>query len=273
MPELPEVETIKRDLKKTILGKRIEEVVIFDKRVIKDLSARRFIQQAKGCTFKDVWRRGKAIVIVLDQQRYLVVQVKMTGQLIYQPKWNQESRLKETKVVFRLSNGYHLLYNDQRLFGWLYLVGDLNKIPCLTTIGPEPLNGEFTTEWLYNALKKRRTPIKTLLMNQVFLAGIGNIYASEILFRARIHPQKVSQKLNKKEIDALHLSIKNILEEAIRCRGTSIRNYRDVEGKKGKFINRIKVYGREKESCYVCKEPIHRIVQGGRSTFFCKHCQ
>lgn len=273
MPELPEVETIKRDLAKTILGKRIEETVIFDKRVIKDLSNRNFIQQIKGCEFKDIWRRGKAIVIAFDQQKYLVVQVKMTGQLIYQPQWNQESRLKETKVAFRLSNGHYLLYNDQRLFGWLYLVGDLKTVPYLTTIGPEPLKDEFTTQWLYNALKKRKTPIKTLLMNQNFLAGIGNIYASEILFRAGIHPQKVSLKLNKKEIDALHLSIKDILEEAIRYRGTSIRNYRDVEGKKGKFMNRIRVYGREKESCYVCKEPIHRIVQCGRSTFFCKHCQ
>ncbi|MBZ0166832.1 MAG: formamidopyrimidine-DNA glycosylase, partial [Candidatus Omnitrophica bacterium] len=181
--------------------------------------------------------------------------------------------LKETKVIFRLSNGAFLNYNDQRLFGWLYLVDSLDDIPYLKTIGPEPLGKNFSVEWLSRELKKRTSPIKPLLMNQQFIAGIGNIYASEILYSAGVNPKKKARRLTRKQIEAVHRHTVSILEESIRLRGTSMRNYRDSAGQKGKFMDRIRVYGKKDQQCPVCAAPIMRIVQAQRSTFYCKQCQ
>ena len=273
MPELPEVETIKRDLEQKIIGLMIEKVWIFDDRVIKNLGTEEFVEKIVGCRIQDVLRRSKAIILSLSNKAYLVIQPKMTGHLIYGDKLRKTPSHKETKVAFRLSNGRYLNYQDLRLFGWLIYTDDLDKLKYIRTAGPEPLSDDFSIEWLRENLKKRKVAIKTLLMNQKFLAGIGNIYASEILFAAGIIPKKSSKKLTLKEIQSLHWSTKEVLNEAIRWRGTSIRNYRDIQGKKGQFINRIKVYGRENQACYVCRKPIQRIVQSGRSTFFCKKCQ
>ena len=185
----------------------------------------------------------------------------------------EKSEVKETKIIFRLSNGQYLNYNDQRLFGWFFLVKDLDQVPYLNTIGPEPLEGDFSPEWLKESLKKRTSPIKPLLMNQHFVAGIGNIYASEILFKAHIHPKKRANRLTKKQIDLLHQCTIDVLNESIEARGTSMRNYRDSKGEKGSFMNRIKVYGKTNEPCPACKSKIKRIVQAQRSTFYCSQCQ
>ncbi|MCA9399864.1 MAG: DNA-formamidopyrimidine glycosylase, partial [Candidatus Omnitrophica bacterium] len=135
------------------------------------------------------------------------------------------------------------------------------------------VNDIFKVEWLTDELKKRTAPIKPLLMNQNFLAGIGNIYASEILYRSKIHPQKSSKTLSMDEVRRLHKITTKVLKEAIALRGTSMRNYRDSDGKKGNYMNRIKVYGREGRECFACRTPVKRIVQTGRSTFFCEKCQ
>ncbi len=273
MPELPEVETIKRDLEKKILGLTIEKIFVYDGRVIPHKSDKSFITGLEGKTIAQIVRRAKALIIHFVQGDYLVVHLKMTGQLIYGNNLKKNENLKETKVVFRLSNGQHLNYNDQRLFGRLMWVKNLDEVSYLTLVGPEPLNGTFTTSWLTQHLKPRAVPIKVLLMDQHFVAGIGNIYASEILFDARIHPEKLAKRLTGKEVVCLHSSTQNVLKEAIKCRGTSMRNYRDASGEKGEFKNRIKVYGRENELCGVCQQSIKKIVQAGRSTFFCKECQ
>ena len=272
MPELPEVETIKRDLEKKILNQNIVRVFIHDGRVIRNSSHRSFIKNLTGKTFAEISRRGKALIFKFRGSGYLVVQLMMTGQLIYSTK-TPSNKNSPLKVSFHLSNNSYLNYNDQRLFGRLYFVQNLNEVKFFQAIGPDPLTADFDIHWLKEALARRKMPIKPLLMNQNFLAGIGNIYASEILFAAGIHPQRAAKTLNQKETHSLHAKIKEILNEAIRLRGTSMNNYRDASGQKGNYMNRIKVYGREGDPCLVCQSLVERFAQGGRSTFFCRRCQ
>lgn len=269
MPELPEVETIKRDLEKKIKNQTIDDIAVFDDRVIKDLSPRTFIRRIKKTSIKGITRKGKALIITFDPQGYLVVQLKMTGQLIY----SQTKGSKDTKVTFKLSNGHYLHYNDQRTLGWLIYVRNLAEVGYLNGLGPEPLSKSFNSAWLREALQRRKGPIKPLLMNHQFVAGIGNIYASEILFKAHIHPLRSSNRLTDDEVELLHHSTVDILNEAIAHRGSSMRDYRDASGEKGQFNQRIKVYGRRNEACVDCGTSIERIVQAGRSTFYCKTCQ
>ncbi len=267
MPELPEVETIKRDLIKCLLGKTIKSVFVNDTMVVRQPDPKLFVKRLIGKTIVDIRRRGKAVIFELNNGDFLVVQLIMTGQLIYGKK------LKTSRVIFELSDNKYLNYNDQRRFGRLSAVGDLNQIKFFQTLGIEPLSREFHYDWLYRELSKRKTPIKSLLMNQNFVAGIGNIYASEILFRCGINPKRPARTLKPKEIRLLHTTTVEVLNEAIRLRGSSVNTYRDVNGQKGRFLNRIRVYGKENEECAICKTPITRIVLSGRSTFFCKRCQ
>jgi len=269
MPELPEVETIKRDLSRLIIGQGIEDVFVRDDRVIKSHKLNDFISSLKSKTVQGVDRRGKLIVISFKEGGYLLAHLKMTGQLIYGERLN----LKETKVVFKLSRGQYLNYNDHRLFGRLSFVRQLQDEPFLNAIGPEPLKNGFNTEWLSRNLKRRSVSIKTLLLDQHFVAGIGNIYASEILFDAGINPLKPASRLTKKEVASLYQSTLDILREAIQYRGCSMRNYRDASGEEGKFLNRVRVYNREHQPCRVCGTMIQRMVQNGRSTYFCQRCQ
>ena len=269
MPELPEVETIKRDLASTILSQTIVDIEVRDQRVLHHIRPHVFKKKLIGQTFQDVKRRGKGLIFELNPKLYLFVQVKMTGYFVV----GEKSDSKETKVIFQLSNGQYLNYNDHRLFGWFFVVDDLKKISYLQTIGPEPLESEFNADWLKTHLKKRTSPIKTLLLNQHFVAGIGNIYASEILFSAKVDPRKKSNRLTQKQTDLVYQSTVRILKDAIEYRGTSMRNYRDSKGEKGTFMNRIQVYGKEGQSCPECQGQIQRIVQAQRSTFFCRTCQ
>lgn len=269
MPELPEVETITRDLQTAINGLIVKDIEVFDSRVIKDLTPKVFRAKLTNQKIQDIQRRAKAIIISFESGVHMVVQVRMTGQLIY----GQQEILKETKVRFQLCNGEYLNYNDQRLFGWLIFAKDLKQVSYLTSVGPEPLLDEFNPHWLKKSLKKRVSPIKPLLMNQDFVAGIGNIYASEILFKAAVRPTRKANRLKNKEIESLYKATVDILTKAIEHRGCSMRNYRDSFGKKGSFMNYIKVYAREGDSCMICKNPIKKIVQAGRSTFYCQRCQ
>lgn len=263
MPELPEVETIRQDLLKLVLHKKILSVKVRDKRILKGFNPYQLI----GKKIIDLKRRGKAIIIVFRPRGYLVIQLKMTGQLIY----GKEN--KDSKLAFRLSKGEYLNYNDHRLFGKLSFISELKESNFLKGLGPEPLGVQFTTDWLVRQLGKRRTSIKALLLNQNFIAGIGNIYASEILFHAGIKPQRPAYSLEKQEIQTLRQKIIEVLNEAIKLRGTSMNTYLDASGQKGGFISRLKVYHRENESCFACQRPITRLVQNGRSSFFCRRCQ
>ena len=279
MPELPEVETIARDLRRKILGQTVTDITIYDARVIRQ-PAGQFVEGLKDRRLNKVSRRGKALILKLDNGRYFVVQLMMTGQLIDSARPRQD---KVTKVSLRFSNGRYLHYNDQRLFGRLQVVDALEQIPYFCKLGPEPLadgppeasltKGGFSPSWLVEKLRGKKVPIKTLLMDHTFVAGIGNIYASEILFQSRINPKRLAHRLKKNEIATLHAATRKILTEAIRWRGTSMNTYRDTNGAKGGFLGRTKVYGRENENCSRCKTPLSKILQRGRSTFFCPRCQ
>lgn len=271
MPELPEVETIKRDLHEKICRDQFAFIKVFDSRVLANCTEKKLSKELAGEKIETVDRRGKAVIFRLSHQKFLVVHLKMTGQLIVGD--GKEEKGKQTRIIFQLASGRNLFYNDQRLFGRLWVVKDLKEVNFLRAIGPEPLNGVVNPLWLTKQLKLRETPIKVLLLNQEFLAGIGNIYASEILFKAKINPKKRANRLRALEVESLYRSIVSVLKEAIDYRGTSMRNYRDSAGQKGRFIDRIRVYNREGEKCFICQTPITRIVQGARSTFFCRRCQ
>ena len=273
MPELPEVETIKRDLVRVLPGLVIERLEILDQRVIGGRGAQDFGERLLRRTILQVDRQGKAVICTLNNGTHWIVQPKMTGQLIFCAAGKKCPVVKETKVIVHFSSGSCLLYNDQRLFGRLTVVDSLSESPFLSQLGPDPLSKEFTQPWLYQALAGRVSPIKSLLMNQNFVAGIGNIYASEILFRSRIHPRRRARRLSLKETQRLFKETVAVLKQAIDYRGTSTRNYRDSRGKKGGYSAHLKVYGRHEKKCLSCGTRICRIVQGQRSTFFCPQCQ
>lgn len=272
MPELPEVETVKRDLTQSVLGQKIESLRVLDSRVIRGISQPLFIKCLTGAMVQNISRRGKAIICTLDNGQHLVVQLMMTGQLVYLPEL-PEVLAKETKIIFRLSNKTHLLYNDQRLFGRLSIVDDLAGFKHFVDLGPEPFDAAFNPGSIRDSLKTKTAAVKKVLLDHTFVAGIGNIYASEILFRSGIDPRRQGRKLKSAEIERMHRETIEVLNEAILHRGSSMRNYRDGRGEKGTFNDRIRVYAREGEPCLNCKKPINKIVQGGRSTFFCKQCQ
>lgn len=265
MPELPEVETIKKDLAKIIVGKEIAGVCVHNPRVIKEPAVERFKKGLKKTLIRRVLRRGKVLILELSNAKSLVIHLKMTGQLVY-PGNSEKSR-----VSFYLSDGKTLDFNDQRLFAELRLLDDWRSLRFIRNLGPEPF--ELTPREFNNKLKSRRTMIKPLLMEQGFISGIGNLYAAEVLFRAGIDPRRPAQGLSDKEKDILFRKIKQVLREAIRYGGSSVDDYVRLSGRRGDYARHHKVYGREGRPCLVCKTPIRRIVLGSRGTYFCPKCQ
>ena len=255
-------------------------MTIYDARILGNHSAKNFIAKITNCRIANVLRRGKAIIIECaktgpqkgSQTQWLVIQLRMTGLLLYGEDLKKKD-VRDVKVVFELSGGQFLNYSDQRVFGRLIVVRNFNENLYLKMLGPEPLNGSFAINWISEQFHRRTIPVKTLLIDQHVIAGIGNIYASEILFSARLNPQKQSNQLTRKEIQSVYNAIHTVLNEAIAHRGTSIRNYRDIYGHKGNFLIRLKVYGRQDQPCQECRSPVKHLVQSGRSTFFCEECQ
>jgi formamidopyrimidine-DNA glycosylase len=271
MPELPEVETIKNDLAQKVLGLSITGVTIYDARIIYGMPPERFRRYLRGQSITQISRRSKGLIWTLQpSMRFLIVQVMMTGQLIYATRVHKD---RHTRVLFKLSNHHYLHYNDQRLFGRLLVVDDWRELSYFHQMGPEPLGDDFNERWLQEALARRSTAIKPLLMDHRLVAGIGNIYASEICYRCGILPQRPAKTLTQEEIGALCRSVKEVLGEAITHRGTSMRNYRDSNGAEGNFKDRIRIYGRDNQPCLRCHHLIERIVLNGRSTFYCRQCQ
>ncbi len=265
MPELPEVETIKRDLKKAVVGKRINGVSVHNPAVIRFPSVDKFRKGLAGLAIINVLRKGKVLILELSNGKALVIHLKMTGQLIYPGNGRGSS------LSFHFSDGGVMDFNDQRLFADLQLLDDWRSLRFIQRLGPEPFDldsGEFRKK-----LGMKKTKIKPLLMEQGFIAGIGNLYAAESLFRARIHPARSACSLSEEEKERLFRSIKEILKEAVRHGGSSVDNYVRLSGRKGNFKTLHKVYGRESEPCFCCKTPIKRIALGGRGTYFCPRCQ
>lgn len=265
MPELPEVETIKNDLQKTLIGKRIVEVSIHNPKVIKEPAADKFKKGIEGAVIKGVLRKAKVLIIELSNAKFLVCHLKMTGQLVY-PGGSPNSR-----ITFKLSDGKSLDFNDQRLFAELRLMDDWRSLKFIQGLGPEPF--EITPGQFRKMLAGKKTKIKPLLMDQAFISGIGNLYAAESLFRARINPARPANALSEKEQELLFQEIRDVLAEAIRYGGSSVDNYVRLSGKPGEYVAHHRVYGKEGKPCPICGSAIKRINLGGRGTYYCARCQ
>ncbi|MDD5618017.1 MAG: bifunctional DNA-formamidopyrimidine glycosylase/DNA-(apurinic or apyrimidinic site) lyase [Candidatus Omnitrophica bacterium] len=265
MPELPEVETIKRQLEKSIKGKKITAVIIHNAKVIKEPFLDLFIKGIKGSKIEHILRKGKALILELSSGKSLVVHLRMTGQLVYPGSG------KQSRVSFRLSDNRLLDYNDRRILGELRLLDDWRNLKFIRELGPEPFG--LTLEEFSKMLSPKKTKIKPLLLDQTFISGIGNLYAAEALFKAKVHPLRPASSLSAKEKKELFFAIKEILRRAIKHKGSSIDQYVTATGEKGGYVKYHKVYGREDKPCFVCKKPIKRIALGGRGTYFCARCQ
>lgn len=265
MPELPEVETIKRELEKAVLNKKITRVVVHNNKVIKGISPLLFIKGLQNCCINNIFRKGKLLVLELSCGKSLCIHLKMTGQLVY------PGTASESRVSFYFSDGTILDFNDRRLFGELRLIEDWRSLKFIRELGPEPF--DITTGEFQRMLSDRKTKIKPLLLDQKFISGIGNLYAAEALFRAKIHPLRQAFSLSESEKEALFKEITVVLKEAIVHKGSSIDQYVQLSGKAGGYAQYHKVYGKDGSFCLVCGAKIQRISVGGRGTYFCPKCQ
>jgi len=280
VPELPEVETVVRDLRPQLSGRRITSVQLTPDpairgRLVRYPSARQFVQRLKGRTIRTVERRGKYIVMPLDQDgERLVVHLGMTGHLrVWEP---EEAPVKHTHVRVRLDTGLELRYDDQRQFGRL-LLGKQEELVAARAfparLGPEPIHGDLTEAEFERLIRARRRPVKSALLDQSFLAGVGNIYADEACFRAGIRPSRWTHRLTVRERRALYSSIQEVLENSIAARGSSIINYVDAFGLRGSNQEKLLVYGRAGEPCLRCGTPLQGTRLAGRGTVYCRKCQ
>jgi len=264
MPELPEVETIARTLKPDLIGRTILAADVRWPRTIAAPSAGKFSEQIKRQKILDVGRRAKYINIQLSEYN-LLIHLRMSGDMVL-----RNSKLapeKHDRLVLKLSGNQSLAFNDTRKFGRVWLIADPHEL--FSKLGPEPLNKEFTPQWLYAALHKKHRQLKPLLLDQTFLAGLGNIYTDESLNIAKLHPLSGSDSVTMKQAKALHKAIRAVLKEGIRRNGASI----DWVYRGGEFQNYFRVYDRAGQPCKNCGATIQRITVGQRGTHFCPKCQ
>lgn len=273
MPELPEVETVKRTLNELIKGKHIDRVSVHLPRIIQrpdDMEA--FAFMLKDHTIEGVERRGKFLRILLDGL-VLVSHLRMEGRYgLYDAKDPVE---KHTHVIFHFSDGTELRYKDVRQFGTMHLFapGEEFKHAPLAKLGYEPLDETFTFGTFKEIIGSKKTKIKAVLLNQAYVVGIGNIYVDEALFRAKIHPERNANSLKDAELKRLYQAIVDTLSEAVNAGGSSIKSYVNGQGEMGMFQHSHQVYGRKDKPCPACGGPIHKIVVGGRGTHYCPKCQ
>ncbi|MCM3313440.1 DNA-formamidopyrimidine glycosylase [Bacillus sp. FSL K6-6483] len=273
MPELPEVETVRRTLLQLVKNKTITDVDVGWPKMIKEPDdVERFIQLLKGQTIEDIGRRGKFLLFVLNDY-VLVSHLRMEGRYgLYQPT---DEKTKHTHVVFSFTDGSELRYADVRKFGTMHLFakGAEHAAMPLAQLGVEPFSEQFTVELLEQAYAKTTRAIKTALLDQKTVVGLGNIYVDEALFHAGIHPERTASSLSKEEYHNLHKEIKRTLKEAIEAGGSSIKSYVNGQGEIGMFQQQLHVYGRKQQPCHHCDTAIEKTVVGGRGTHYCPNCQ
>ena len=285
MPELPEVQTVVNHLAKKIIGK-----VFFDCEVkVSKMVSSKFKNKIKNLKIKTVTRRAKMIVIELIEDKYLMIHLKMTGQLVYVDKQGRSAGgghpinsenfdiikpNKFTRIILKFKDGSQLLFHDVRKFGWIRLVDKVEGDKIIRKFGAEPLSKEFTLVKFKEILKRRpNLKIKQFLMIQELIAGIGNIYADESLFNSHISPLRQVKSLKTVEIRSLHQSIIKKLRQAIKLGGTSVNTFVSSSGQRGRFAGKLKVYGRGGQKCVRCKSILKKIKIGGRGTVYCGKCQ
>ncbi len=272
MPELPEAETIARGLNAILPGRVVREAEVLRADVVKG-PARAFAGAVAGRGVREVGRRGKNVVFTLDNSTRMVVNLGMTGRIMTSPGDRPDPRSTHPAVVLHLEDGGRVTYDDVRRFGLLTAVGATEWARWSRRLGPEPLARTFTAARLHRILARTRSPVRSLLLDQRKIAGVGNIYAVEALWFARVHPRTPANDIGQAPATRLHRALRRVLRNAIRAGGTTLRNYRDANGNEGRFGRALRAYGREAEPCTRCRAPIERVVFGGRSAFCCPRCQ
>ncbi|MCB9640710.1 MAG: bifunctional DNA-formamidopyrimidine glycosylase/DNA-(apurinic or apyrimidinic site) lyase [Myxococcales bacterium] len=285
MPELPEVETVRRGLQRVLVGQRVSKTKVLLERALEGDP-----KWLKGREVQDIGRRGKALLIEMDQGLTALVHLRMTGQLIFLPKDGgpreggghpsdalvHKLPSKHTRVILSLESGDQLFFNDQRTFGSIKLLDEAHLAldSFLSKLGPEPWSPEFSVDALYCACQRRsRSSIKSILLDQEVVAGIGNIYADESLFLTKIHPATPAGQIAKKQIKPLIGKIREVLERGIEYGGVSARDYVNAEGLRGRMQEQLYVYGRDGMPCKVCGTVLEKTRTAGRGTHFCPKCQ
>jgi formamidopyrimidine-DNA glycosylase len=267
MPELPEVETIKNELSPWVVGQNFTRVAISDTNVVCGCSISEIRRGLIGQKIESLERRGKYLIFRLSNGESLIIHLRMTGSLLLDP----EGVTRYTRAVFHLSNGRSFGFSDRRRLGKMWLVDDAEAVVC--KLGPEPLDRRFTPNVLRQRFSRHHIPIKAALLNQGIVAGIGNMYADETLFAARIHPLSKTNELSAKQVQTLHNNIRRILEAAVGSKGASVDTYVRPDGEPGTAHFDFKVAHKGGQLCPVCGGPIERIVVRNRGTYFCPTCQ
>ena len=273
MPELPEIETVKRTLTPFLPGRRIEEVRVLRPEVVAYPASAEFIVGLTKATVATLSRRGKYLCIHLADGATLIAHLRMTGRFLYTPA---DKPLKpHTHVVFRLDNGQELRFSDTRRFGrlWLIAPGEADTVSGIHKLGPEPLDAVCDAQYYQGRLSSRRISIKQGLLDQSVVAGLGNIYVDEALYMAAIDPRRPAGSLSGDEWLALAEAIPLVLLSAIANNGTTFSDYLDGEGNKGRNLPHLQAYGRAGQPCLKCGAIMERIVIGGRGSTYCPHCQ
>jgi formamidopyrimidine-DNA glycosylase len=273
MPELPEVETVRVRLEPGLVGRRLERVENLVPRLTRPVDPAGVAAQLEGERIAALGRRGKYLVVRFDSGLVLLIHLRMTGQLLHangSPTADDVHR----RAVVRLDDGSDVIYRDVRRFGtWqLFEAGDLEAY-LAERVGGEPLARSFTSKHLAGALAGRRAPVKSVLLDQRRRAGVGNIYADEALWRARVHPLRPAGELMGDEVKALHRAIRLALRAGIERQGATLSNFRAPDGSPGSMQHEFKVYGRAREPCDRCGTPIEKIRVAGRGTWYCPYCQ
>lgn len=273
MPEMPEVENIVQGIRPFIETKKITDIEIIKDDVIKYPSAGQYIKRIKNNRIKAVKRRGKYIILELENNICAVIHLRMTGKLLY--TLQNQAIDKYACVIFRLEDGNKLVYADVRRLGTLDAVTkqELPRLKGLYCLGAEPLSADFTVGYLQRVVHDSKAKIKSFLLNQKNIAGLGNIYVDEALFLSKINPVRTAGSLNEEEIKALHKAVNQVISAGIEDGGTTFRDYRNGLGGKGAHQEHLYVYSRKGELCRRCGTPIEKTVVGGRGTYYCPYCQ
>jgi formamidopyrimidine-DNA glycosylase len=267
MPELPEVETIKNELSPYLIGRRFTDVIVCDAKLVRQASVEEFRRKLIGEKINSLERRGKYLIFRLSGGMVLIIHLKMSGALLLNP----EQTDRHARVIFQLDNGSQLIFTDRRRLGALWVIE--NELAIIGKLGPEPLTPEFTAELLAKRLQKHKAPIKAVLLDQAFIAGIGNMYADEALFAARIHPLREANSLSPKEIKNLQKAIVDILRSAIDSKGASVNTYKRPDGQFGTAHSNFSVAHRGGKRCPICGTNIQRLAIRNRGSYFCPKCQ
>ncbi len=290
MPELPEVETIRRDLLLGVLKKKIVGIKINDSKVVRG-DKKNWEKELFGKQFLDILRIGKLLAFKLSTGKYVLLHLRMTGQLIYKEEnkiiagghpFSKKSKEKAvggelpnkfTRLIIEFSDNSFLFFNNIRRFAYAKIVSEKDWLKEKKRFGLEPKTDNFVFKDFFKVINSRKSNIKSVLLNQSLIAGLGNIYVDESLFLSKIDPRRLSSEVSEKEAKLLFKSIDRVIGEALKYRGTTFSDYVDSKGKRGDFFNKLKVYGRENQECLICGEKIAKIRVAGRGTHFCSRCQ